>query len=258
MLGGRTEGIQLRWGTELKGSGWRRGRRRCDRAFCVCVCWWKSVGRHLPRVKLSLHWRRPLGLQKVEAPRILGHLAHEGGKIVSLTYRPSLLPSKTPLVFYFCWRLSRPHRKWTRDLSACSAVPQPTELPRALTLFQDFSRNTRRFLLRPLWETSHCTDVLGNIRRPKGEVEVLLCSYFNLGSRWGGWLTPRPGRFSPGSDLVPIVQEAGWATGPVWTGAENLASAGIRSPDRSARIDSLYRLSYRTPPSNVVCKDEFA
>ena len=29
--------------------------------------------------------------------------------------------------------------------------------------------------------------------------------------RWGGWLAPRPGRFTPGKDLVPIVQEAGWA-----------------------------------------------
>ena len=29
---------------------------------------------------------------------------------------------------------------------------------------------------------------------------------------------------TPGKDTVPIVQEAGWAPGPVWTGAENLAS----------------------------------
>ena len=28
--------------------------------------------------------------------------------------------------------------------------------------------------------------------------------------------------FTPGKDPVPIVQEAGWAPGPVWTGAENL------------------------------------
>jgi len=28
--------------------------------------------------------------------------------------------------------------------------------------------------------------------------------------------------FAPGKDPVPIVQEAAWATGPVWTGAENL------------------------------------
>ena len=31
----------------------------------------------------------------------------------------------------------------------------------------------------------------------------------------------RPGRSSPArKDPVPIVQEAGWASGPVWTGAE--------------------------------------
>jgi len=28
--------------------------------------------------------------------------------------------------------------------------------------------------------------------------------------------------FTPGKDLAPIVQEAGWGLGPVWTGAENL------------------------------------
>jgi hypothetical protein len=38
----------------------------------------------------------------------------------------------------------------------------------------------------------------------------------------------RPGRsLRPGKDPVPIVQEAGWAPGPVWTGAENLAPTGF-------------------------------
>jgi len=32
---------------------------------------------------------------------------------------------------------------------------------------------------------------------------------------------------TPGKDTVPIVQEAGWASGPVWTGAENLAPPGF-------------------------------
>ena len=41
--------------------------------------------------------------------------------------------------------------------------------------------------------------------------------------------------FTPGKDAVPIVQEAGWAPGPVWIGAENLAPTGIRSPDLPAR-----------------------
>jgi hypothetical protein len=41
-------------------------------------------------------------------------------------------------------------------------------------------------------------------------------------------------RFTPENDPVPIVQEAGWAPGPVWTVSENLAPTGIRSPDRAA------------------------
>ena len=57
-------------------------------------------------------------------------------------------------------------------------------------------------------------------------------------------VTPRP-FFTPGEDPVLILQEAGWAPGPVWTGAENLAPTGIRSPDRPVRSESLYRLSYR-------------
>ena len=55
--------------------------------------------------------------------------------------------------------------------------------------------------------------------------------------------TPRP-LFTPGKDPVPIVQEAGWAPGLVWTGAENLAPTGFRSPDRPARNQSLYGLRY--------------
>jgi hypothetical protein len=33
-----------------------------------------------------------------------------------------------------------------------------------------------------------------------------------------------PAAFTPGKDPVPIVREAGWTPGPVWTGAENLAA----------------------------------
>jgi len=53
-----------------------------------------------------------------------------------------------------------------------------------------------------------------------------------------------PAIFTPGKEPVPIVLDAGWAPGPVWTGAENLAPTGIRSPDRPSRSQSLYRLSY--------------
>jgi hypothetical protein len=51
---------------------------------------------------------------------------------------------------------------------------------------------------------------------------------------------PRP-LSTPGKDPVPIVQEAGWAPGLVWTGAENVAPAETRSPDRPARsLTELY------------------
>jgi len=38
---------------------------------------------------------------------------------------------------------------------------------------------------------------------------------------------PRLGRFTPGEDQAPIVQEDGRAPGPSWTGAENLATPEI-------------------------------
>ena len=60
-----------------------------------------------------------------------------------------------------------------------------------------------------------------------------------------GWVvssTPRP-HFTPGKDTVPIVQEAGWAPRPVWTGGTfRLHRDSI--PDSTARRQSLYRLSY--------------
>jgi len=55
--------------------------------------------------------------------------------------------------------------------------------------------------------------------------------------------TPRP-HFTPGKDPVPIVQEAGWAPGPVWTGGKPRPHRDS-IPDRPAHSQSLYRLSYR-------------
>jgi len=58
--------------------------------------------------------------------------------------------------------------------------------------------------------------------------------------------TPRPlyPRERPGTHCIG---GPGWTPGPVWRGAENLAPAGIRFPDRPARSESLYRESYRGP-----------
>jgi hypothetical protein len=79
-------------------------------------------------------------------------------------------------------------------------------------------------------------------------------SFFNPGVKYG-WVvnaTPRP-LHPRKTDPVPIVQKAGWAPGPVWKGAENLATTGIRTPDRPARSKSLYRLSYPGPHTNQLC-----
>ena len=57
----------------------------------------------------------------------------------------------------------------------------------------------------------------------------------------GGWSTPRPVRFTPGKETHFLFYgRLGEPLGPLWTGGENLASTGIRSPDRPARIKSLY------------------
>ena len=60
-----------------------------------------------------------------------------------------------------------------------------------------------------------------------------------------GWVvssTPRP-HFTPGRGPVPIVQEAGWAPGTVWKGGKPRPHRDS-IPDRPARNQSLYRLSY--------------
>jgi len=60
-----------------------------------------------------------------------------------------------------------------------------------------------------------------------------------------GWVvssTTRP-HFTPGKNPVPILQEAGWAPGSVWTGGKS-RSHRHSIPDLPARSQSLYRLSY--------------
>ena len=54
--------------------------------------------------------------------------------------------------------------------------------------------------------------------------------------------TPRP-HFTPAKAPVPIVQEAGWIPGPVWRGGKSRPHRDS-IPDRPARSQSLYRLSY--------------
>jgi hypothetical protein len=127
--------------------------------------------------------------------------------------------------------------------------------------YNDYSRNTMENKLNhahPLDSAQHSSTATAfnsieyEYHRPwgpkRGSRSIAL-TFREPGHEEGiGWLAPRPGRFTPlERDPVPVVQEAGWAPGPVWTAAENLALTGIRSPDRPARSESLYRLRYPDP-----------
>ena len=75
--------------------------------------------------------------------------------------------------------------------------------------------------------------------------------FHDRGTR-SGWVvssTPRP-HFTPGKDTVPIVQEAGWAPGPVWTGGKSRPHRDS-IPNRPARSQPLYQLSYRAHSSQI-------
>jgi hypothetical protein len=64
-------------------------------------------------------------------------------------------------------------------------------------------------------------------------------------------VTPRP-LFTPGKDPVPILQEAGWAPGPVWTGAENLAPLAF-DPQTVQPVVSCYT-DWATGPIIIRCR----
>jgi hypothetical protein len=61
-----------------------------------------------------------------------------------------------------------------------------------------------------------------------------------------------PGAFLRNGEWLRIIREAGWAPGPVWTKAENLAYIGILSLNLPARNDSLQ--SSEKSVTDEICK----
>jgi hypothetical protein len=90
--------------------------------------------------------------------------------------------------------------------------------------------------------------------RPKGEYRYISTLSLSLALEGVGWLAPRPSRITPRKDPVSLVREAGWAPGPVWTGAEDLVPTRIQFLDRSARWEQLYRLAI--PVHNVMANSD--
>ena len=70
---------------------------------------------------------------------------------------------------------------------------------------------------------------------------------FNLGSRWGGWSTPRPGRFIPGMTRYPLCRRLDGPQGRSGRVQKISPTTEIRSPDRPPRRESLYGLCYPGP-----------
>jgi hypothetical protein len=67
---------------------------------------------------------------------------------------------------------------------------------------------------------------------------VQIYSFCHLGARWE-WVVNGM-RWPPyfrERDPVPIVQEAGWSSGPVWTCGKNVSPAGIPSAECPAHSD---------------------
>jgi len=59
-----------------------------------------------------------------------------------------------------------------------------------------------------------------------------------------------PAALTPGKEPVPIVLEAGWAPGPVWTGAKNLAPPGFDT--RTVQLAASSYTDYATRPTTTI------
>ena len=72
-----------------------------------------------------------------------------------------------------------------------------------------------------------------------------------FGTRWVWWVSPTPRPlFTTEKDPLPIVQEAGRAPGPVWTGGKSRPNRDS-IPDSPACSQSLQRLSYTHPHTHT-------
>jgi len=88
---------------------------------------------------------------------------------------------------------------------------------------------------------------LGGAQRVGRVIAIL---FHDRGTRRGLVVSSTPrSHFTPRKDPVPILQEAGWTPGPVWTGGKSRPHRDS-IPDRSAHSQSLYRLIY---PAHISC-----
>jgi len=116
---------------------------------------------------------------------------------------------------------------------------------RLLSLLRQFlhiPNKVKKFFFILEWIALYKKKVKGSRYRPGVAQRVgrgIALFFHNRGTR-RGWVvssTPRP-QFTPENDTVPILQEAGWAPGPVWTGGKSHPNRDS-IPDCPARSQSL-------------------
>ena len=86
--------------------------------------------------------------------------------------------------------------------------------------------------------------------RHRGEMQVQLLSIHNLALEGAVWSAPCSGCFTPRKDTVPIVQESGWALGPVLTAWKILPPPGF-NPQTIQPVAGRYN-DYAVPATWVI------
>jgi len=166
---------------------------------------------------------------------------------VSITPRPLFTPGKDtiPILQEAGWfpgpvwmgGISRPHRDSIPDRPASSQSLYRLSYRPTRWVNISGSKKVKCTLIQAL---RLCRGL-----RPIGGSRGIALLFLDRDTRrgWGVNITPRP-LFTPGKDPIPILQEAGWVPGPVWMGGI-FRPHRDSIPDRPARNQSLYRLSYR-------------
>ena len=104
-----------------------------------------------------------------------------------------------------------------------------SEVTVCLTLYESIDKKLKWSRYRP------------GVAQRVGRGIALLFHDRGTGRWWVVSNTPWP-HFTPGKEPVPILQEAGWAPGPDWTGEKSRPHRDS-IPDRPACSQSLYRLN---------------
>ena len=113
----------------------------------------------------------------------------------------------------------------------------------------------RREIYRVIQKNSKYSNPVTGPVVAQREVEVKLYSSRTSALEEGEWSASCPGRtLLPGKTRYPLYRRLGGHQGRSGR-AENLALTGIRSPDRPARSQSLYRLSYPAHQKNSIFRN---